>query len=281
MNQAIVDVRGLSLRFSRKKVLDGLSVSFARGEWAVIAGRNGAGKSTLLRALSGVLLPDSGSIVRSPEASPKKTGFISDRLSLFEDWTVGRAVAFHRRVFAIDEFDDRLLGRLGVKPKDRIRDLSAGERAILHLSLVLSQKPSLLLVDEVLHMLDPYIRDLFIEALIESMAVQQAAVLTVNHTFGEIERLPERVLIMDDGRFIVDEAPEALRGRMKKVVSRGPLPETLPCFFRKDEGPYKEYFIYPFSEELRAAHPLDFQDIALPEIIKAFIGGGYEQKRMA
>jgi ABC-2 type transport system ATP-binding protein len=281
MSQPIVEVRDLSLSFSRKKVLAGLSATFHKGEWAVIAGRNGVGKSTLLRCLAGVLLPDSGRVIRSEEASINKIGFISDRLSLFADWTIGRSVAFHCRVFAIDSFDDRLLGRLGIKPGERIRDLSAGERAILHLSLVLSQKPSLLLIDEVLHMLDPYIRDLFIEALIEAMAIQQAAVLTVNHTFGEIERLPERVLVMDEGRFIIDESPEALRGRMKKVVSRGPLPETLPCFFSKGEGEYKEYFIYPFSEDLRAAHALDFQDIALPEIIKALIGGGYEQKRMA
>jgi ABC-2 type transport system ATP-binding protein len=247
----------------------------------VVAGRNGAGKSTLLRLLAGVLLPDAGAVLRSPEAPMAKIGFISDRLSLFEDWTIGRAVAFHCRVFAISDFDDRLLGRLGIKPGERIRDLSAGERAILQLSLVLAQKPSLLLIDEVLHMLDPYIRDLFIEALIEAMAVQQAAVLTVNHTFGEIERLPERVLVMDEGRFVIDETPEALRGKMKKVVSREPLPGGLPCIFKKTEGEYKEYFIYPFSGELRAAHALDFQDIALPEIIKAFIGGGYEQKRMA
>ena len=281
MSQPIVEVRDLSLSFARKKVLDSLGFSLNRGEWAMIAGRNGVGKSTLLRCLAGVLLPDSGAVVRAPEACPAKTGFISDRLSLFEDWTIGRAVAFHCRVFAISDFDDRLLGRLGVKTGDRIRDLSAGERAILHLSLVLSQQPSLLLVDEVLHMLDPFIRELFIEALIEAMTVRETAVLTVNHTFGEIERLPDRVLVMERGRFVVDESPEALRGRMKKVVSRGPLPETLPCFFKKTDDEYKEYFIYPFSEELRAAHALDFQDIALPEIIKAFIGGGYEQKRMA
>jgi ABC-2 type transport system ATP-binding protein len=281
MSQPIVEIRNLSLGFSRKKVIADLSVVFAKGEWAVIAGRNGVGKSTLLRCLAGVLLPDAGTIVRAEEAQPKKIGFISDALSLFEDWTVERAIAFHCRIFAVPEFNDHLLKRLGLNQKSRIKTLSAGERAILHLSLVLAQKPSLLLVDEVMHMLDPYIRDLFIEALIEAMAVQQAAVLTVNHTFSEIERIPERVLIMDEGRFVIDETSEALRGQMKKVVSRDPLPEALPCFFRRGEGEYKEYFIYPFREELRAEHDMDFQDIALPEIIKAFIGGGYDKKRMA
>jgi ABC-type multidrug transport system ATPase subunit len=281
MSQTIVEARNLSLGYSGKKVIEGLNVAFAKGEWAVIAGRNGAGKSTLLRCLAGVLLPDAGTIVRTEETQPQKIGFISDRLSLFEDWTVERAVAFHRRVFVVPEFDDRLLKRLGLGPKDRIRDLSAGERAILHLSLVLSQKPRLLLIDEVMHMLDPYIRDLFIEALIEAMAVQQATVLTVNHTFSEIERIPDRVLVMDKGRFVVDETSEALRNKMKKVVSREALPDVLPCYFKKTDGIYKEYYIYPFREDLQAGHGMDFQDIALPEIIKALIGGGYEQKRTA
>jgi ABC-2 type transport system ATP-binding protein len=281
MSQPIVETRNLSLSFFRKKVIADLSVVFAKGEWAVIAGRNGVGKSTLLRCLAGVLLPDSGTIVRAEEARLKKIGFISDALSLFEDWTVERAIAFHLRVFTVQDFDDRLLKRLGLSQKDRIKNLSAGERAILHLSLVLAQKPSLLLIDEVMHMLDPYIRDLFIEALIEAMAVQQATVLTVNHTFSEIEKIPERVLVMDEGRFVIDEKTEALRGKMKKVVSRDPLPEALPCFFKKSEGLYKEYYIYPFREEMRAEPGLDFQDIALPEIIKAFIGGGYDKKRMA
>ncbi len=281
MSQAIIEIRDLSLGFSRRRVLASLNLSLGAGEWAVIAGCNGAGKSTLLRAIAGVLLPDAGAITRSAEVPPEKIGFLSDRLSLFEDWTVARAIDFHCRVFQVGEFDDRLVKLLGVGPGSRIRDLSAGERAILHLTLALAQKPALLLVDEVLHMLDPYIRDLFVDALIEAVSDRQAAVVTVNHTFSEIERLPDRVLVMADGRFIVDGTPEELRGLMKKIVSREPLPGGVPCFFRKAEGDYKEYFIYPFHEEMRAKHALDFQDIALPEIIKAFIGGGYEQKRMA
>lgn len=280
MSHAIIEARDLSFGYLRRDVLAGLNLSLAKGEWAVIAGPNGAGKSTLLRLLAGILLPGSGTVVRSDEAAPARTGFISDRLSLFEDWTVRRAADFHCRAFGAGSFDDRLVRRLGFGTDRRIRDLSAGERAILHLSLVLSQRPALLLIDEVLHMLDPYVRDLFIEALIEVIAVQQAAVVTVNHTFSEIERLPDRVLVMEGGTFAVDEAAEALRARVKKVVGRDPLPAALPCLFRRTEGGYTEYFIYPYQEEM-GAHGLDFQDVSLPEIVKAFIGGGYEKKRMA
>jgi ABC-2 type transport system ATP-binding protein len=280
MSHAIIEARDLSFGYSRRDVLSGLNLSLAKGEWAVIAGPNGAGKSTLLRLLAGVLLPGSGTVVRSNEAAPAHTGFISDRLSLFEDWTVARAAGFHCRAFGIASFDDGLLRRIGIAEHARIRDLSAGERAIVHLSLALAQRPSLLLIDEVLHMLDPYVRDLFVGALIEAIAVQQAAVVTVNHTFSEIEKLPDRVLVMEGGSFAVDETAEALRSRVKKVVGRGPLPAALPCLFQRTEGGYTEHFVYPFQEGMRAPG-LDFQDVSLPEIVKAFIGGGYEKKRMA
>jgi len=85
---------------------------------------------------------------------------------------------------------------------------------------------------------------------------------------------------MDEGRFVIDEATEALRAKMKKIVSREPLPAGIPCVFRKDDGDIKEYFIYPFDGS-QAARALDPLDIPLPEIIKAFIGGGYDKKRMA
>ena len=282
MSQAIIEVRDLSLSFSRKKVLDGLSFSLAqrgvggdrrpqrRGQEhaAALPGRGPAARCRHHRPLAG------GADRRRSASSP--TASACSR--------TGRSrgpIAFHCRVFAIPEFDDRLLKRLGIRPKDRISNLSAGERAILHLSLVLSQKPSLLLVDEVLHMLDPYIRDLFVEALIEAMAVQQTAVLTVNHTFSEIERLPDRVLVMERGqvhhrRNAGSAARQDEKSRQPRAAAGRPA-----LLFQKGRGEYKEYFIYPFHEELRAGHALDFQDIALPEIIKAFIGGGYEQKRMA
>ncbi len=250
----------------------------------MIAGRNGVGKSTLLRCLAGVLLPDAGTIVRGrKKRRRKKIGFISDRLSLFEDWTIGAGRSPSTAGSSRSPSSTiACCGAWSSSQKDKISNLSAGERAILHLSLVLSQKPSLLLVDEVLHMLDPYIRDLFIEALIETMAVRQAAVLTVNHTFSEIERLPERVLVMERGPVRHRRNPGSAARQDEKSRQPRPAARRPALLFQQGRGANtRNISSIRFSEELRTAHALDFQDIALPEIIKAFIGGGYEQKRMA
>lgn len=148
---------------------------------------------------------------------------------------------------------------------------------LFHLSLVLSQKPALILVDEVIHLLDPYVRELFLEALIEAIAEMKSALLMVNHTFSETERLPERVLLMDGGRFILDEKSDSLHARVKKL-SQEPA-AGVPVLFSKETGPYREYYVYPFDEEFKKKYPAAYQDIGLPEIMKALIGGTYVEKR--
>ena len=95
MNQKIVKINNLEVNIGRKKILDNVHIQFQKGESVVIAGRNGAGKSTFLRCLAGVILPDQGSISYSEEVTPKKIGFISDRISLLENFTLKQGIDFH------------------------------------------------------------------------------------------------------------------------------------------------------------------------------------------
>jgi len=101
----------------------------------------------------------------------------------------------------------------------------------------------------------------------------------VNHTFTEIEKIPDRVLVMEKGQFILDEKAEDLGGKLKKVVAKEEIPEEVPCIFKREASYIKEYFIYPFDEKFRKKFPNDYKDINLNEIIKAFIGGQYVKER--
>ena len=281
MNEPIMKISKLSLKFGKKAVINDLDVQFQKKESVVIAGRNGVGKSTLLRCIAGVLLPDKGKIIFAQGITRAKIGFISDALSLFEDWSLQRAIDFHCRVFDIKEFQDSLIKQIGLNRNQKIKNLSAGQRVIFHLSLILSQKPELLLIDEILHLIDPYIRELFLDSLIEVMESYSPTIVMVNHTFTEIEKIPERVLIMEQGRFIVDEPIDQLKKKIKKVVSESPIPSELPCIFKKENGFYKEYFVYPFLEDFKSTYKYEFLDIDLTEIIKAFLGGSYDKERIS
>ena len=280
MNKKIAEVEKLIVRIGKKTVLNDIQVQLQKGESVVITGRNGSGKSTFLRCLAEVILPDQGSVEYSPEISREKIGFISDQISLFENFTVKQGIDFHSSVFRITDFDPTLINELKLNLNQKIKTLSAGERTLYHLSLILSQKPQILLVDEIIHVIDPFLREKFLEAIIDLISQLQTTVIMVNHTFSEIEKIPERVLLMENGQFIMDEKSEALGTKIKKIVSEKKIPEEIPCIFRKESSFYQEYFIYPFKEELRKKFPHDYKDLSLTEIIKAFIGDQYAKKRI-
>ncbi len=279
MTKTMVDVQGLRVKIGKKPILDDVSLRFGQGEVILIAGPNGSGKSTFLKCLAGVILPDSGKVIYPNGTTAKKVGFISDQLSLFENFSVRQGIDFHRRVFGLESVENALLSDAGMDENRKIKHLSTGERTLLNLSLTLSQQPDVLLVDEVIHVIDPYLREKFLEAVIDLMDRCRTTVILVNHTFSEVEKIPERVLVMADGRFIVDERAEGLGMRLKKVVAKSEISPEIPFIFSQPAGPFIEHFVYPFVPEMPDRFPYEFQAVDLNEIIKAFIGGQYVQKR--
>ncbi len=282
MSKEIIQVNELCLNYGKRKVLDNVNVRFEKGKTVLIAGNNGAGKSSLLKCLAGVLLPDSGDIRIDEAVSKEKIGFISDRMSLFEDFTLTQGIDFHSHMFNVKpaDFDRSLLDRLKLDMNLKIKALSLGERAVYHLSLLLSQKPGILLVDEIIHTIDPYLRELFLEALIGLIDDLNTSVIMVNHTFTDMGRLPERVLIMEDGGFVFDEQSEDLDRKIKKVVTDKEIKGDIPVIFKNETPIYKEYYVYPYTDELAASTGYEFQDVDLTQIVKSFIGGYYAKKRI-
>lgn len=279
MNEIVLQTKGLSVRFGRKTAVRDVSVAFAEGETAIIAGSNGGGKSTFLRCLAGVIMPDRGEVVPGTGLTREKIGFISDRMSLYEGWTLREAWRFHRTEFGIEADKPAPIDGFTLGEGRKIKDLSVGERTLFHLTLLLAQQPRLLLIDEVVHALDPFLREKFLETIIEAIDAYHTAVLMVNHTLTDTSQIPERVLIMDGGRFILDERREELEQKVKKISGEAVLPPDIPCIFTASSEYRRERYVYPFREEYRRRAGLEFQDIALDEIVKAFIGGAYVQKR--
>lgn len=281
MSNPILSIQDLSFSFGKKKILNRLNVEFERGEAVLIAGNNGVGKSTLLRCIAGVYLPEAGAIHTADDVNQKKIGFISDQMSLFESYTIRESIDFHCRVYGISHFDDFLVKPLNLGYSQKVKELSTGERALFLVSLLFSQKPSILLVDEIIHTMDPYLREIFLEGLIELIDENNTTLIMVNHTFSEMGRLPERVLLMENGGFFLDEKRDILDQKMKKVVvdSGKGIDKDIPVVFCKESPVFNEYYVYPFTKEMEQRYPYQFQDIELTEIIKSFIGGYYAKKR--
>lgn len=278
----MIEVKDLSFKFKKKNVLENINVRFGEGEFILIAGNNGAGKSTFLRCLTGVLTPLAGSVYYKEGLSKRHIGFIPDGLGFFEDLTLKKAIHFHTRVFRTDGFDDSLLKELELDLDSKVKTLSVGERTLFLFSLIMAQKPRLLLLDEILHAVDAYLRDVFLDRLLDMIARYNTTVIAINHTFTEIEKIPERVLVMENGGFIIDEKTETLREKVKKIeLEPGEtVPENLPVLFKKETPYIKEYYVYPYKEEMKTGFDVEFRDLNLTNILKSFIGGYYVKKRV-
>jgi len=278
----MIEVKDLSFKFKKKPVLENINIRFGEGEFILIAGNNGAGKSTFLRCLTGVLSPLSGSVYFKDGLSKRRIGYIPDGLGFFENLTLKTAINFHTRVFRTGGFDDSLLKELDLDPDSKVKTLSVGERTLFLFSLILAQKPRLLLLDEILHAVDAYLRDIFLDRLLDMIAQYNTTVIAVNHTFTEIEKIPERVLVMENGGFIIDEKTDTLREKVKKIElgPDEPVPDDLPVLFKKETPYIREYYVYPFEEKMRTGFDLEFRDLNLADILKSFIGGYYVKKRV-
>jgi ABC-2 type transport system ATP-binding protein len=273
----MLSIRGLNFSYGKRRVYSDFNLEISEGQVCLLTGINGVGKSTLLRLIAGVLRPDRGKIV-FPEAmgsEPKrKTGFISDTLSLYESLTVEQAVGLHRGVFKIARFDDRLIRHAKIEGSQRLKELSIGQRTIFHLNLILSLDPELLLIDEVIHSIDAYLRRVFLEELIALMARKRVTVIMVNLNFHDIEHLVERVILLKSGEVVADEPIDCLKAKVKKIVALSPPPGLNILSQRRSAG-RTEYFVYPYSS--LDEKPLDGEvvDLNLTEIVAAFIGGEY------
>jgi ABC-2 type transport system ATP-binding protein len=274
----MVTLTDLRFGYGKKPLFEHFDFQVPAGQVCLVTGINGVGKSTLLRLIAGVLKPQQGRVTYDPrlgEQPRARIGFISDSLSIYENLRVDRLIDLHLSVFAADHFDDTLIRHTRINPGDRVRTLSKGQRTILHLSLILSTRPELLLIDEVIHDLDAYLRKLFLDEVIRHLSEREVTVVFVNVNFHDIENLVDRVVLLKNGTIAVDEPITVLKEKVKRVLLTGELPAAVPAIYSQVRESFTEYFIYPYSAEIGRLLPQACSELNLNDIVAAFIGGEY------
>ena len=217
-----VSVRGLDVhlpdpqRWTRpvRHVLRDVSFDVPRGQVTALVGTNGAGKTTLLRTLSGAYAPSAGDIqvegasIGGPEdALPAGIGLVPDDPFQPAHWSADDLVIAQRRVEP--HYDPRLVGtllrRARIEPSAQLRRLSAGQRTRLLLAVALGIRPSLLMLDEPFAHLDPLARTEVLEELREHLAGgEDRTILLSTHDLGEIDRFVDHIVLLHDGRVVLE-----------------------------------------------------------------------------
>jgi ABC-2 type transport system ATP-binding protein len=218
-----IDVRGLNKSFGDKHVVQDVSIQLAEGRICGFLGPNGSGKTTTLRMLCGLLTPDSGEgtclgfdILTQADEIKRRTGYMTQRFSLYEDLTIAENLQFVARVYGLDrrrERVDEALERLGLSARrDQLAGtLSGGWKQRLALAAAGLHGPKLLLLDEPTAGVDPKARRTFWDEIHE-LAGQGLTVLVSTHYMDEAERCHE-IAYISYGRLIA-------RGTAEEVIER-------------------------------------------------------------
>ena len=219
--QPIVDIEGLTKRFSGKTVVDHVDLSVKRGEIVGFLGPNGSGKTTTIRMICGLLKPDEGKgtclgydILTEADQIKLQVGYMTQRFSFYEDLTISENLDFVARLYNLrprQEYVDRTLRRLGLaNRKDQLAGtLSGGWKQRLALAACVMHQPQLLLLDEPTAGVDPKARRDFWDE-IHQLAADGLTVLVSTHYMDEAERC-HRIVYIAYG----------------KVVARGTVPEVI------------------------------------------------------
>ena len=179
-----------------------LTMEICAGEVLGLRGPNGAGKSTLLQLLAGTLAPDRGRLTRP--AGP--VGYVPQEIALYETMSCRDNLLFWGAVYGLPRRQARVRARwllekleLADKAGARAADCSGGMRRRLHLASGLMGSPRLLLLDEPTVGADARSAELILSAL-EHQRRQGRTVVLVTHQAGELERVCDRILELEDGR---------------------------------------------------------------------------------
>lgn len=223
-----IETRGLTRTHKRVRALDDVSVSIAENTITGLLGRNGAGKTTFMSLVTAQDRPTSGTISVHGEspfenaAALERMCFIRDNQRYPDDYRMIHALRAARIFFP--NWDQRLADELvdlfRIPTKPIIKKFSRGQFSALGIVLGLASRAPVTFFDEPYLGLDATARGHFYDVLLRDYAEHPRTIVLSTHLIDEMDRLLERVVILDDGRVVQDAETDELRGAAHQVAGR-------------------------------------------------------------
>jgi len=223
MSSAVIEVKGLVKRYGDRVAVNGIDLSIVEGEIFGLLGPNGAGKTTTISILASLLAPDGGEVRicgyelrREARRVKPLIGFVPQELALYPTLSARDNLTFFGRIQGLQGslLRERVASALAVagltdRAKDAVQTFSGGMKRRLNIAVGLIHQPRVLFLDEPTVGVDPQSRN-FIFEHVERLKAQGMTILYTTHYMEEVERLCDRVAIMDEGHILVLDTPKGL-----------------------------------------------------------------------
>ncbi len=218
----IITVASLKKSYGKKVVLDDISFNIEEGSIVGLLGPNGCGKTTLIKILTGLIKDHKGTVkINNEEIGPSTkniVAFLPDK-SYIPDWM--------RPVDAIEYFTDfyedfdkdkaeKMVKDFNLDPKQKFKTMSKGQQEKLNLILVMCRRAKLYILDEPLGGLDPASRSAILDLILGNYA-ENSSVLISTHLINDVERIFDRVLMINNGNLVINSHVNELKKTGKTV----------------------------------------------------------------
>jgi len=206
--------------------LDDISLELPTGTIMGLIGANGAGKSTTIRILMGLVHQDQGRVhvlgrdMPGEQAAAKRDiGFVSEDMRLYGSATLAWHMKFIRSIYPQWEqpYAETLLRRFDLKPQQKIKGLSHGQRVKAALLLALARRTRLLVLDEPTTGLDPVARQEVLGELMAVLADENRTMLFSSHNTLDVEQISDQITFIDRGRIIASDDKERFLDRWRRL----------------------------------------------------------------
>ena len=239
---SVLSVRNIVKTFGPVRAVDDISFTVRRGTITGLLGRNGAGKTTTIRMITGVFLPDAGTIEWEPgDRNPQdRIGYLPEERGLYRQMKIVEELLFLAEIKGrtgrdvrrdIDQWLERF--ELTDKRDAKVEELSKGNQQKVQLIGTLLHNPDLIILDEPQSGLDP-VNMVLVRNLLSDLKEEGRTILLSTHMMGEAERLADEIILVHQGKVVLDGTLDSVKSSFGKNTLHidfdgdGSFLETLP-----------------------------------------------------